>query len=62
MVLRILQVAVLLVDCQGTGDTQQSSVQLDTLIFYISLQIASVQLINLASQMTSEDLLKLKVF
>ena len=52
---------MLLVDCQGTGDVRQSSLSLDTLITYISLQISSVQIINLKGQMTSDDLNRLKV-
>ena len=50
-----------LVDCQGTGDTKQNNAQLDTLIFYISLQMSCVQLVNLPRLMTSQDLTSLQV-
>ena len=53
--------AILLVDCQGTGDTSHSSPHLDTIIFYISLQLANVQVFNLVKQLTSNDVERLKV-
>ena len=52
---------MLLIDCQGTGDIRQSNSTLDTMITYISLQMSNVQIINLKSQMTSEDLFRLQV-
>lgn len=48
-------------DCQGTKDLKHSSVTLDTLITYISLQLSNVQIINLKSQMNSEDVSRLEV-
>ena len=57
----VLQVAVYLIDCQGTGDTKQNNSQLDTLIFYISLQISSAQLVNLRGLMEARDITSLQV-
>ena len=56
-----LQVAVLLIDCQGTGDVTHSSPHLDTVIFYISLQLANVQIMNLMKQMTTSDIERIEV-
>ena len=55
------QVAVLLIDCQGTGDVTHSSPHLDTVIFYISLQLANVQIMNLVKQMTTSDIERIEV-
>ena len=57
----IFQIAVLVVDCQGTGDTENADVQLDTLIFYIGLQLASFQIINVTNRLKSDDITRLNV-
>ena len=51
----------MLMDCQGTGDNQQSSPTLDNAILFLGLQMANVQILNVKSQMQSDDLLRLKV-
>lgn len=56
-----LQVAILLVDCQGTSDNRRSDVKLDTLIMYISLQLSSVQILNVVRYLRSDELTALKV-
>ena len=56
-----LQVAILLVDCQGTSDNRRSDVKLDTLIMYISLQLSSVQVVNVVRYLRSDELTALKV-
>ena len=56
-----LQVAILLVDCQGTSDNRRSDVKLDTLIMYISLQLSSVQVLNVVRYLRSDELTALKV-
>ena len=58
-----MQVAVLLVDTQGTGDNTRS-VALDTLIMYMSLQISSVQILNMWKHLTSTEIgsLQVKIF
>lgn len=53
--------AVLLMDCQGIHDSAQSTVEMDTLINFISLQLASVQIINLKSCMRADDITMMKV-
>ena len=57
----VVQVAVLLVDCQGTSDNRRSDVKLDTLIMYISLQLSSVQILNVVRYLRSDELTALKV-
>ena len=57
----LLQVGVLVVDCQGTGDTANTDTQLDTLIFYIGLQISSFQIINVLNRLKSDDITRLDV-
>ena len=52
---------MVLVDCQGTGDTEKSCPEVDTLISYISAGLSSVQIINFQRVITSDDYLKLKV-
>ena len=51
----------MLMDCQGTGDNQQSSPTLDNAILFLGLQMANVQILNVKSQMQSDDLERLKV-
>ena len=57
----LLQIVIMLVDSQGTGDNRKSDVNLDTLIMYISLQLATVQALNIKSYLTSNDMFSLKV-
>ena len=54
------QVAVLLVDTQGTGDNTRS-VALDTLIMYMSLQLSSVQMLNMWKHLSSNEIGSLQV-
>ena len=51
----------MLVDSQGTGANRKSDTNLDTLIMYISLQLATVRALNIKSYLTSNDMLNLKV-
>lgn len=55
------QAAVLLVDSQGTGDNRRSDVKLDTLIMYISVQLSSVQVLNVEKYLTSDVMISLQV-
>jgi len=57
----VLQIAVVLIDSQGTGDNRNSDVKLDTLIMYICLQLSSCQLININGYLQSRDLTSLEV-
>ena len=59
--LKFVQAAVLLVDSQGTGDNRRSDVKLDTLIMYISLQLSSVQVLNVEKYLTSDVMISLQV-
>ena len=52
---------LLLVDTQGTGDNRKSDVNLDTMIMCISLQLATVQAININKYLSSNDMHSLKV-
>ena len=54
------QIAVALLDCQGTGDPVQGTA-LDTLLVYMSLQLCNVQILNLQSRLKNTDFLRLKV-
>ena len=51
----------MLVDSQGTGDNRRSDVKLDTLIMYISLQLSSVQVLNVEKYLTSDVMISLQV-
>ena len=48
-------------DCQGTGDNKRSSKELDDLILFLGAKIANVQIINVKSQLESNDLARLEV-
>ena len=48
-------------DCQGTGDNKRSSKILDDLILFLGAKIANVQIINVKSQLESNDLARLEV-
>ena len=51
----------MLMDCQGIHDSDQSTVELDTLINFISLQIANIHIINLRSNMRADDVTMMQV-
>ncbi|KAF6040425.1 hypothetical protein EB796_001275 [Bugula neritina] len=55
------QIAVFLLDTQGTADNSHSDKQLDTLIMLISLQLASFQLLNIEKHMRSDELSSLEL-
>jgi len=55
-----IQMAVLLMDCEGE-DHLSGDANVDNLVTFISLQIASVQLINVDKQIGSSDLTRLNV-
>ena len=55
-----LQVAVLLVDTQGTGDNTRTE-SLNTMIMYMSLQLSSVQMFNMWRHLTATELGSLQV-
>jgi len=57
----LLQIAVFLLDTQGTGDNSRSDKQLDTLIMHISLQLSSFQLLNIEKYLRSDELSSLEV-
>ena len=57
----ILQVAILLVDFMGQGDTENTSQDLDDLLLYLGLQLAHVQLINVKGKVTNSYLNSLDV-
>lgn len=52
---------MLLIDCQGTGDTNQAGRHLDAVIYYIGLQLSNFQIVNLMRQIDTEDLDRLDV-
>lgn len=53
--------AVLLIDCQGTGDVKYGSSSLDNITSFISLQLSDVLVINLMRQFDIGALTRLKV-
>ena len=48
-------------DCQGTGDNKRSSKKLDDMILFLGAKMANVQIINVKSQLRSDDLKSLEV-
>ncbi|KAF6034849.1 ATL1 [Bugula neritina] len=52
----INDIVIVLVDCQGTGDSLMSTPTLDNLILYLGLQLANVQILNLKSVLQTNDL------
>ena len=59
--LTLFQIAVLLIDCQGTGDNLQSDTKFDTQIMFLSVEMSTYQILNATKNVTSTDLLGLKV-
>ena len=57
----LFQIAVLLIDCQGTGDNLQSDTKFDTQIMFLSVEMSTYQILNATKNVTSTDLLGLKV-
>ena len=51
----MLQIAVLIVDTQGTGANTRPE-KLATLIMYLSIEISTVQILNVWKYLTSENL------
>jgi len=60
MVYTFIQMTVLLMDCEGEND-MSGDANVDNLVTFISLQIASVQLINVEKQIGLSDLTRLNV-
>ena len=57
-----MQKQVLLMDCQGTADNRHSTPELDrTILFIGGAKLASVQIVNVKSKLTSNDLTELEV-
>ncbi|KAF6034850.1 ATL3 [Bugula neritina] len=52
----INDIVIVLIDCQGTGDSLMSTPTLDNLILYLGLQLANVQILNLKSVLQTNDL------
>ncbi|KAF6033813.1 hypothetical protein EB796_007879 [Bugula neritina] len=52
----INDIVIVLIDCQGTGDSLKSTPTLDNLILYLGLQLANVQILNLKSVLQTNDL------
>jgi len=52
---------IVLIDCQGTGDSLKSTPTLDNLILYLGLQLANVQILNLKSVLQTNDLERIDV-
>ena len=48
-------------DCQGTADNLHSTPELDRAILFIGTKLASVQIVNVKSKLTSNDLTELEV-
>lgn len=57
----IIQVAVLLVDCQGINDPGKSDTQLDFHLDYLSFQMADLQIINFHELISARDIEALQV-
>lgn len=56
-----VQVAILVIDCQGTGDVTYGSPELDNIILYIGLQLANVLIFNLEKSLVINDMTRLNV-
>ena len=56
-----LQIAVVLMDCQGTGDTVNGDTNLDNLIHYIGLQAATVQIVNIQNRLQNSHVNDIQV-
>ncbi|KAF6028112.1 ATL1 [Bugula neritina] len=52
----INDIVIVLIDCQGTGDSLMSTPTLDNLILYLGLQLTNVQILNLKSVLQTNDL------
>jgi len=52
---------IVLIDCQGTGDSLMSTPTLDNLILYLGLQLANVQILNLKGVLQTNDLERIDV-
>ena len=48
-------------DCQGTADNLHSTPELDRAILFIGTKLASVQIVNVKSKLTNNDLTELEV-
>ena len=48
-------------DCQGIADNMRGSKELDNLILFLGAKMANVQIINVKSQLRSDDLKSLEV-
>jgi len=61
MPLLLFQIAILIMDCEGDGHLK-GDVRVDNLVTYISLQMASVQLLNIDKLLQPINLQRLKVY
>ena len=51
-----LQVAIVLIDSMGRGDTENGSEELDNLLLYLGLQLSHVQILNVKGKLTTPDI------
>jgi len=57
----LLQVAIVIVDIQGLGDSDNSDEAVDNLLMYVGLQMCNVQIINVNRKLNSYHFTKVAV-
>ena len=57
----MFQKKIMMIDCQGTFDSERSTPTLDNLTLYIGLQLSDVLILNVRSQIQSTDFERLEV-
>ena len=50
-----MQRAILLMDCQGTKDIDQSTPTLDNLIMFLGVQLSDIHILNLKGNLGADD-------
>ena len=57
----IFQVAILLMDFMGSGDSAESTSELDNLLLYLGVHLSNVQILNVMKVVQDKDINSLNV-